>query len=182
MPATQPLTPPAKLLQPCWPGRSDRRRQAARLWISRDGGGVGQRISHRALRGCAVVAWWAAHCGQLGNGGKRNLNWFAPACQLSKAAHAADAPPCAHASMSAIPSHFLTTVLLCVRRTFEQGSIFFSAAPRELHLSPGCRSVGLCRALSGLCRGSVGTLSGLCRLTTIGLCRPLSVNPDRYYA
>ena len=48
------------------------------------------------------------------------------------------------------------------------------------NLSPGCRSVGLCRALSGLCRGSVGTLSGLCRLTTVGplsasvgLCRPI---------
>ena len=51
-------------------------------------------------------------------------------------------------------------------------------------MSPGCRSVGLCRALSGLCRGSVGTLSGLCRLTTVGplsasvglsvgLCRPI---------
>ena len=51
----------------------------------------------------------------------------------------------------------------------------------NLRLSPGCRSVGLCRALSGLCRDSVGTLSGLCRLTTVGalsasvgLCRPLS--------
>ena len=56
-------------------------------------------------------------------------------------------------------------------------------------LSPGCRSVGLCRALSGLCRGSVGTLSGLCRLTTfgplsfsVGLCRPLSADPDSDYA
>ena len=47
-------------------------------------------------------------------------------------------------------------------------------------LSPGCRSVGLCRALSELCRGSVGALSGLCRLTIVGplsdLCRPLSAS------
>ncbi len=50
-------------------------------------------------------------------------------------------------------------------------------------LSPGCRSVGLCRALSVLCRPSVGPLSDLCRLTefvkplsaAVGLCRPLSV-------
>ena len=67
---------------------------------------MNQRISRYALRGCAVVAWWAAQGGQLQNGGKRNLNWFAPASQLSKAAHAADAPPYAHASMSAIPSTF----------------------------------------------------------------------------
>ena len=59
----------------------------------------------------------------------------------------------------------------------------------RVRLSPGCRSVGLCRALSGLCRGSVGTLSGLCRLTTVGplsasvgLCRPLSADPDSDYA
>ena len=47
-------------------------------------------------------------------------------------------------------------------------------------MSPGCRSVGLCRALSELCRGSVGALSGLCRLTIVGplsdLCRPLSAS------
>ena len=49
---------------------------------------------------------YCGQCGNQGNGGKRNLNWVAPACQLSKAAHAADAPPCAHASMSAIPSTF----------------------------------------------------------------------------
>ena len=68
---------------------------------------------------------------------------------------------------------------------------------RNIDLSPGCRSVGLCRALSELCRGSVGALSGLCRLTTVGalsasvglyrpiltvttraLCRPLSVCRD----
>ena len=67
---------------------------------------------------------------------------------------------------------------------------FFLVGPRRNgRLSPGCRSVGLCRALSGLCRDSVGTLSGLCRLTTVGalsasvgLCRPLSTDPDRYYA
>ena len=67
---------------------------------------MSRRISRRASPRCAVVAWGAAQCGNQGNGGKRNLNWVAPACQLSKAAHAADAPPCAHASMSAIPSTF----------------------------------------------------------------------------
>ena len=132
MPATQPLTPPAKLSQPCWPGRSDRRRQAARDWISRDGGGVGQRISHRALRGSAVVAWWAAHCGQLGNGGKRNLNWFAPACQLSKAAHAADAPPLAQPSMSALPTSFSRRCSCACAGISSMAQYSFTAAPRWL--------------------------------------------------
>ena len=40
-------------------------------------------------------------------------------------------------------------------------------------LSPGCRSVGLCRALSELCRGSVGALSvDNCR-ASVGLCRSI---------
>ena len=67
---------------------------------------MNQRVSRYALRGCAVVAWWAAQGGQLANGGKRKLNWVAPACQLSKAAHTAAAPPSGHASMSATLSTF----------------------------------------------------------------------------
>ena len=38
---------------------SNRRRQAVRVQSSRDGGGVDQRISRCASRGCAVVAWRA---------------------------------------------------------------------------------------------------------------------------
>ena len=46
-----------------------------------------------------------------------------------------------------------------------------------------CRALsGSVGALSGLCRDSVGTLSvDNCR-ASVGLCRPLSTDPDRYYA
>ena len=84
-----------------WRGRSNRRRQSVMTWNSRDAGGCDQQISRCPSGGCAVEGWCAAQCGQLGNGGKRNSNRVAPACQLSKAAHADAAPPCTHASMSA---------------------------------------------------------------------------------
>ena len=46
-------------------------------------------------------------------------------------------------------------------------------------------SVGLCRAsvgpLSGLCRASVGALSVDSCQASVGHCRSLSANPDRYY-
>ena len=41
-----------------------------------------RRISRCACRGCAVVVWRAVQCGKLANGGKRKLNWVAPASQL----------------------------------------------------------------------------------------------------
>ena len=132
MPARRPLTPPAKLCSNAASGRSNRRRQAVRVQISRDGGGVDQRISRCALRGCAAVAWSAAQGGQRQNGGKRKSNRVAQAHQLSKAACAADAPPSAHASMIAIPSIFsrrcccVCAGLLCLAQSYAM------AGPRQL--------------------------------------------------
>ena len=78
---------------------------------------------------------------------------------------------------------------VCARREHEAIVLLHAGAQSpDTPLSPGCRSVGLCRALSELCRGSacrdsVGTLSvDNCRTSvgplsaSVSLCR---TNPDR---
>ena len=97
---------PAQLFQPCWPGRSNRRRQAVSIWISRDGGGGNRRISHCASPQCSVVAWPAAHCGELKLAASAAADRLSLALQLSKAVRATAAPPFAPASVSAFHSFF----------------------------------------------------------------------------
>ena len=94
-----------------------------------------------------------------------------------------EAMACAMSSEREIVDHALG--VRCVwrfggRKNAQKFPLLEAGALEGSLLSPGCRSVGLCRALSGLCRGSVGALSGLCRLTTVGplsasvgLCRPI---------
>ena len=53
---------------------------------------------------------------QLQNGGKRNLNWFVPACQSSRRQRTLLLHPALCTRLNERhPLHFLTTVLLCVR-------------------------------------------------------------------
>ena len=94
---------------------------------------MNRRISRRASPRCAVVAWRAVQCGKLGNGGKRNLNWVAPASQLSKAAPSAAAPPSAHTSMSAIPSSFSQRCSYVCAGVSSMAQFFYMAAPRWLY-------------------------------------------------
>ena len=124
--------PPAKLFGHAASGCSNRRRQAVRVQSSRDGGGVDQRISRCASRGCAVVAWSAAQGGQLQNGGKRNSNRVAQAHQLSKAACADAAPPLAYASMSALPSSFSRRCLCACAGISCMTQFFLHSSPRWL--------------------------------------------------
>ena len=103
---------------------------------------MNRRISHRALRRCAAVAWRAAKCGMLVNGGKRKLNSGLPLVDPARSELSTMAAPIGQCALlqprfvctrdhECHPLHFLTTLLLCVRRTFEHGSILPSAASRS---------------------------------------------------